>query len=134
MSFRKNFFSLLLICFSVSVSAQTFKLANSLADNNPPATILTMSMDGLRLIAGDEEGNITFRDKNDGTIQSKFPVHSQAINSLNFNSNGRLLVSTSLNGEIRIYDFQTTQTRHRYKSAGEGMRFALFSIADGFIY
>src|ERR1051326_7918630 len=134
MSFRRNLFFVLLLFISISVSAQTFRLAHTLTDNIPPATNLTLTLDGSFLAEGDEEGNIAFRNADNGTVMNKSPAHSQAVNSLNFDSTGRLLVSTSLNGEIRIYDFATWQIRNRYKSAGEGMRFALFSIADGFIY
>src|SRR5206468_5015403 len=62
-------------------------------------------------------------------------AHSQAINYLGFNSTGRLLISTSANGEIRVFDFMKDRIIHRlYSQDYEGIRFALFSIADGFIY
>jgi WD40 repeat protein len=131
----KKLFTLLFFVFIFSPCvAQLFKLANTLTDINPPTSYLKLKPDGAFLVAGDEEGNIHFRDAANGIIQTKFPVHSQAINHIEFNSTGRLLVSTSLNGEIRVYDFVRNRLLHRYKSPGEGMRFALFSIADGFIY
>jgi WD40 repeat protein len=131
----KKPFLLLFFFFVFNQSkAQLFKLANTLNDNNPPATYLKVKPDGAFLIEGDEEGNILFRNAGNGNIQAKFPAHTQAINHIEFNSTGRLLVSTSLNGEVRVYDFERNRLLHRYKSPGEGMHFALFSIADGFIY
>jgi WD40 repeat protein len=131
----KNLFSyFFLSLIFTSCTAQLFKLSNTLNENSPPATYLKLKPDGSLLTEGDEAGNILFRDVINAEIKNIFPLHSQAINHIDFNSTGRLLVSTSLNGEIRIYDFVKGRILHRYKSQGEGMRFALFSIADGFIY
>jgi WD40 repeat protein len=129
------FFFLFLFSFSIlTSSAQLFKLATTLKDNNPPATVLKIKPGGASLVEGDEGGNLILRNIDNGNIQKNIPSHSASINHIDFNSTGRLVVSSSVNGEIRVYDFIRERTLHRYKAETTNMRFALFSIADGFVY
>jgi WD40 repeat protein len=131
---KKLFLSFLFLFSFLISSAQLFKLANTVTDNNPPATILKLKPDGAFLVEGDEAGNLIFRNIHDGSIIKKITVHSTAINNIDFNSTGRLAVTSSANGEIRIYDFQQDRVLNRHKVETANMRFAVFSIADGFIY
>jgi WD40 repeat protein len=87
------------------------------------------------MVQGNTDGSIFFRSIDDGSFLKQISPHSAAINYLGFNSTGRLLISTSANGQIRIFDFFQNKIIHRLESSNyEGIRFALFSIADGFIY
>jgi WD40 repeat protein len=132
---QKRFFLLFLLLFSSHLSsAQLFKLSNTLTDNNPAATVLKLKPDGTMLVEGDEAGNLILRRADNGSIIKTTSAHSAAINNIDFNSTGRLAVSSSQNGEIRIYDFQSDRFLNHYKVETTNMRFAVFSIADGFIY
>jgi WD40 repeat protein len=132
---RQKFFLFTLFLLShIYSSGQLFKLANTLTDNNPAATVLKLKPGGAFLVEGDEAGNLIFRSTDNGSILKSTPVHSAAVNNIDFNSTGRLAVTSSANGEIRIYDFQQDRILNRHKVETTNMRFAVFSIADGFIY
>lgn len=87
------------------------------------------------LIQANTDGSLIFRSAVSGSVENKVSSHSKAINNLDFNTTKNLLISTSSNGEIRVYDFAKKQIINRLSSSQyEGMKFAAFSIADGFIY
>ncbi len=115
--------------------AQQFKLTSTITDLNSPVTCLVMSTDGKQLVTGDSSGTIVFRDAETGKIiASEKPFHA-AVENINFNSTGRLMIAHTRDGEIKIYDFvRRTFIQSLYSPEYSDMRFALFSIADGFIY
>ena len=65
----------------------------------------------------------------------RIKVHNNEVSQLQFNSNGQLLISATRDGEIKIYDFgKNAIVQSIYSPDYSGIRFVLFSIADGFIY
>ena len=134
---KKNFVAFIFIFanFTFEVQGQLFILSGSFNDLNSPITSLKISPKGKLLIAGDANGFISFRDAVSGQQVMSMKAFDSAVECINFNSTGELMVIASADGEIKIYDFRQSMFIHSlYSPAYSGIRFALFSIADGFIY
>ena len=134
---KKNFVAFIFIFanFTFEVQGQLFILSGSFNDLNSPITSLKISPKGKLLIAGDANGFISFRDAVSGQHVISMKAFDSAVECINFNSTGELMVIASPDGEIKIYDFRQSKFIHSlYSPAYSGIRFALFSIADGFIY
>ena len=87
------------------------------------------------LIGGDTKGNLYFHDFITGEMTKGIKAHNAEVSQLQFNSTGRLLISATHDGEIKIYDFDKNKLIQAiYSPDYSGIRFVLFSIADGFIY
>ncbi len=132
---------ILSICFFISLFprycaiAQQFKLSSTFSDFSSPVTCLTLSPDGKSLITGDLTGAIIFRDASTGKIITTEKAFSASVENINFNSTGSLMIVHTLDGQIKIYDFvQQKFIQSLYSPNYSDMHFALFSIADGFIY
>lgn len=129
---------ILLSAGSISVHAASsdgYKLAATMTDSDGPITCMTIDPAHKLIIHGDENGRLYFRDAFSGQLFRKIKAHGSAIDHLTFNSNGRLLISSSRDGEIKIFDFKKDAiVQSLYSPDYAGLRFALFSIADGFIY
>jgi len=98
-------------------------------------TCLTYDPSRKLIIHGDATGKLYFRDAGTGQLFRKINAHGAPVQELTFNSNGNLLVSASQDGEIKIYDFiKDAIVQSLYSPDYSGVNFALFSIADGFIY
>ncbi len=98
-------------------------------------TVLTKDPAQKFLIAGDALGFLYFHDLKSGILLNKIKAHQSAVNQLQFNSTGKLLISTTFDGEIKIYDFSKEKIIQAiYSPDYTGIHFVLFSIADGFIY
>ena len=96
---------------------------------------MTTDSEKKLLIAGDEKGNIYFYDLNSGKQINRISAHAAAVSQLRFNSTGRLLISATSDGEIKIFDFERNKiVQAIYSPEYSGIGFVLFSIADGFIY
>lgn len=86
------------------------------------------------LIIGNENGMIYFQKQTSDKWDS-LRIHSAAVNSIGFNSNGNLMLSSTRDGEIKIYDFDKQKViQGLYSPSFQNVNFSLFSIADGFIY
>ena len=110
---------------------QLFKLAKTVRDFSANPSMLVTKPDEPILIQGNTDGSIIFRSAVTGEIQNKSSAHSKAINGIDFNTTGNLLISTSGNGEIRVYDFNEKKIINQLSKAEySGMKFAAFSIAD----
>lgn len=134
-SFSKIISVFIFIVLSNNADAQLFKLASTISDLNSPVTCITLSFDGSMLITGDAEGSIVFRDSGSGKIIATEKVFNSAVDNMTFNSTGQLMIVSSRDGEIKIYDFEQKKfIQSLYSPDYSDMRFALFSIADGFIY
>jgi len=131
----KTFFALLFCVFYFSVSGQLYKLAKTVRDfTSNPCMMITKSDEPI-LIQGNTDGSIIFRSSITGLIENKVSAHSKSIGSFDFNTTNNLLISTSSNGEIRVYDFAEKKIINQLTASEyAGMKFAAFSIADGFIY
>ena len=91
--------------------------------------------DKSMLVAGDSKGKIYLYDLISNKLIKKIDAHSSPIANLKFNSNENLLISSTEDGEIKIYDFSKSQIMQSiYSPDYSGINFVLFSIADGFIY
>ena len=87
------------------------------------------------LIAGYQKGNLYFYNLTTNEFIRKIQAHAAAVCQLRFNSTGKLLISATADGEIKIYDFdQQRIIQGIYSPDYSGIHFVLFSIADGFIY
>ena len=135
-SFKSIFYCFILFSvFCYHSEAQFFKHAATYKDLKVAVTCITLSFDGTKLITGDSSGTIIFRDPSSGNILSEIHAFRSPVEQINFNSTGRLLIANTRNGEIKIYDFASEKVIHSlYSPEYADMRFALFSIADGFIY
>ncbi len=124
-----------LLFLYLGANAQLYKLSKTLRDFNSNPVLLISKPDQPILIQGNADGSMIFRSALNGTIESKISAHTHAANNFDFNTTNNLLISTSSNGEIRVYDFEQKKIINQL-SAPEysGMKFAAFSVADGFIY
>lgn len=126
---------LLLADANLSVQGQVFTESASFSDLKSPVTCLKISPDGKLLIAGDASGFISMRDAQSGQQINKIKAFDASVECINFNSTGKLMVIASPDGEIKVFDFLQNKFIHSlFSPEYSGMRFALFSIADGFIY
>jgi len=118
-----------------SVMGQVFRQVGRLADQESGISSMTVDANRTLLISGDVKGNLYLRDLSNGELKNKIPAHNARVNTLAFNSTGKLLISSTSDGEIKIFDFAKNQIiQSIYSPDYSGMRFVLFSIADGFIY
>ncbi|HNP48625.1 MAG TPA: hypothetical protein PKL85_07290 [Bacteroidia bacterium] len=132
--FFQGFLFVLLFTFQ-NLEAQQFRQVARFNDLEAGVSSMTVDDDRRQLIIGDEKGNLYFRDLATGTLQKKIKAHNAQVNTLAFNSTGKLLISSTTDGEIKIFDFAKDQIiQSIYSPDYSGMRFVLFSIADGFIY
>ena len=87
------------------------------------------------LIAGDTKGKLYFYNLDSGELIQKIDAHAAPVSQLRFNSNGNLLISSTVDGEIKIFDFTKNKiVQSIYSPDYSGISFVLFSIADGFVY
>lgn len=87
------------------------------------------------MIVGDSKGQLYFYDLTSDQLLKKVSAHQAAVAGLRFNSNSNLIISSTSDGEIKIYDFQKEKiVQGIYSPDYSGINFVLFSIADGFIY
>ncbi len=129
------YFILFLVAITSTIRGQAFKLASTLHDITSNVTCMVMSLDGKILISGDQSGNISFRDGDSGALINTVKAFNSPVDNINFNSTGRLMIVTTRDGEIKIYDFEQEKfIQSLYSPEYSDIRFALFSIADGFIY
>ncbi|MEY4594509.1 MAG: hypothetical protein RIQ47_919 [Bacteroidota bacterium] len=106
-----------------------------MTDNDGAIACLALHPDRPIIIHGDINGKLYFRDAYSGQLSRKIKAHESAVHYLSFNSNGRLLLSATSDGEIKIFDFEKDAViQSLYSPDFTGINFALFSIADGFIY
>lgn len=135
---KSNPFILLLISFvaySVLVSGQNYNVVQTLNDHAGGITVMTTDPVKKMLIAGDNKGNLYFYDLATSTLIRKVDANAAPVSQLRFNSNSDLLISATNDGEIKIFDFKKNKIiQSIYSPEYSGIRFVLFSIADGFIY
>ncbi len=116
-------------------SAQNYQPVYISEDHQGGITVMAKDPEKKFLIAGDTKGELYFHDLNSGKIIEKIKAHAAEVCRLQFNSNGKLLISATHDGEIKIYDFSRGKIIQAiYSPDYTGIRFVLFSIADGFIY
>jgi WD40 repeat protein len=134
---QKHLFALVfaIAAFHFCASGQLYKLSKTVRDFSSNPCMLIAKSDEPVLIQGNTDGSIIFRSSITGAIENKIMAHSKAINGFGFNTTNNLLISTCVTGEIRVYDFEEKKIINKL-SAPEysGMKFAAFSVADGFIY
>lgn len=131
------YFPVLFLLFgsSLQVAGQKYMQASRLNDQGAGITLMTVDEGRSRLITADVEGSICFRNISTGAIEKKIKSHGARVNTLAFNSTGKLLISSTPDGEIKIFDFDKDKiVQSVYSPDYSGIRFVLFSIADGFIY
>jgi len=88
-----------------------------------------------RLITANEKGTIYLRDLADGKLSAKYSISSSPIRRLALNSTGKLLLVSTSDGKLQVFDFQKEKVIQQLSDPDyTGMNFCLFSIADGFIY
>jgi len=125
---------LLGISFNVA-SGQAFIQKNTFSEAESGITVMSANRTKNLLVCGDEKGTLFFRSLNDGAFIKKASSHGNAVNTINFNSTGQLMISSTVDGEIKIYDLEKEKIiQGIYSPDYNGIRFVLFSIADGFIY
>ncbi len=127
--------SLLFIFYYSHVFSQDYKLFYTAGEYQFGITSMTKDPGNRYLLAGDKQGTIYFHDLNSGQLLKKVKAHGAAVSHMQFNSTGQLLISSTNDGEIKIYDFNKERIIQAiYSPDYSGINFVLFSIADGFIY
>src|SRR4051812_7562146 len=125
---------ILIIFFSLSsflLPAQNYNPISIFPDHEGEITTMTRDPSGQVLIAGDENGFLYFHDLSTGQLLNKVKAHGAPVTQLQFNSNGKLLISATRDGEIKIYDLAKQKIIQSIFSPNySGIRFVLFSIAD----
>ena len=115
--------------------AQNYQPVYISGDHQGGITVMAKDPEEKFLIVGDTKGELYFHDLSSGKIVEKLKAHAAEVCRLQFNSNGKLLISATRDGEIKIYDFSRGKIIQAiYSPDYSGIRFVLFSIADGFIY
>src|SRR5689334_8082352 len=102
---QKVFLVFVFCLLKFSVSGQLYKLAKTVRDFSSNPCLMLTKPDEPVLVQANTDGSIIFRSAITGLVDSKVSAHSKAIGSLDFNTTNNLLISTSVNGEIRVYDF-----------------------------
>ena len=116
-------------------AGQGYQIQSTYSDASSSITSIAKNSVRNLLVSGDQKGNIYFRSLEDATLIKTLEAHGNAVNTINFNSTGQLMISSTIDGEIKIYDFDKEKIiQGIYSPDYNGMRFVLFSIADGFIY
>jgi len=117
------------------VSGQNYNAIETLSDHAGGITVMTTDPAKKMLIAGDDKGNLYFYDLASSALIRKVDANAAPVSQLRFNSNSDLLISSTNDGEIKIFDFKKNKIiQSIYSPEYSGIRFVLFSIADGFIY
>lgn len=131
---RREIYFFFLFLFNYS-TAQLYQPVIVFGDHEGGITVMTKDPGKKYLIAGDTKGNLYLHDLNTGELVQKIKAHGAAVSRLQFNSNGKLLISATHDGEIKIFDFSRDKIIQAIFSPDySGIRFVLFSIADGFVY
>ncbi len=126
----------LVFLFSINPAiAQLYQPVLTSFDYEGGISVMTKDPSGKYVIAGDTKGNLYFHDLKTGEIVQKIKAHGAEVSRLQFNSNGKLLISATHDGEIKIFDFDSNKIiQSIYSPDYSGIQFVLFSIADGFVY
>lgn len=118
-----------------AVVGQAYVQQNSFTEAVAGISAIAVNKNTNLLVCGDEKGNLYLRNLTDASLIKTLPAHGNAINTIKFNSTGKLMISSTVDGEIKIYDFEKDKIiQGIYSPDYNGIRFVLFSIADGFIY
>jgi len=126
---------LFVLLITNAASGQSYIRQNTYSEAEAGITVMSVNKTNDLLVCGDEKGNLIFRSLKDGTYIKKSSSHGNAVNTINFNSTGKLMISSTVDGEIKIYDLEKEKIiQGIYSPDYNGIRFVLFSIADGFIY
>ncbi len=131
----KHFTFIILFLLVSRTSAQNYMPYAVFENHEGGITVMTNDPGNKYLIAGDNKGYLYFHDFRTGKFLKSLKAHEAEITQLQFNSTGKLLISATQDGEIKIYDFGKEKIIQSIFSMDySGIRFVLFSIADGFIY
>jgi WD40 repeat protein len=128
------FFTFVTLACNNQLFSQSYEPVSTF-DHEGGITVMTKDIFNKFLIAGDTKGKLHFHDFKTGSLIQSVKAHEAEITQLQFNSTGKLLISATHDGEIKIFDFQKDKIIQAiYSPDYSGIRFVLFSIADGFIY
>src|ERR1041385_8013904 len=112
---------LILFCIfffqNTTAIAQQYKYYKTVNDNHSSPSLLVSKPDESIMVQGNTDGSIILRSVKDGSYIKTITSHSRAISYLDFNSTGRLLISASANGEIKVYDFVRDSIINRLNSS-----------------
>src|SRR5205085_4011338 len=106
MSFKAGITFLLIFFYSNLVRAQSYKADTVYENHAGGITVMTNDPANKYLIAGDDKGYLYFHDFKTGAFLKRIKTHDAPVSQLRFNSNGKLLISATEDGEIKIYDFE----------------------------
>jgi len=131
----KNYYLLVLLLLpGTQAFSQEYKLKQTLEGHRGGITTLVHSEIVHALVAGDDLGYYYMYQASSGNLLKEFKGHEKAVRGMTFNSTGRLMMGIAAD-EIKIWDAENFNLLHQIVHRNyEDIRFALFSIADGFIY
>lgn len=131
----RNFFLAFFFCLCLNVSPQTYQVNTVIENHEGGISVMTKDPAKKYLIAGDTKGILYLHDFITGKIVKSIKAHGAEVCQLQFNSTGKLLISATQDGEIKIFDFEKDKIIQAiFSPSYSGIRFVLFSIADGFVY
>jgi WD40 repeat protein len=100
----------------------------------PPSNLSIWSMaysrDGDRIAGGDQGGKIWLWNVATGNLSGQLDGHPEAVRSVDFSPDDRLLVSTGNDRSVRIWDLETQELLHQFQPHAGTVYRAHFS-ADG---
>jgi WD40 repeat protein len=131
---KRLFIFLVLALSGYMLPAQHLHVAFRTDHPGRAMTVMVSSPDGQSVVAGDASGGLYIYRKESGREIVHWEGHKTGIRSIAFNSTGKLMLTASP-GELRIWSLPERTLLHQLTDPRyEDIRFALFSIADGFIY
>ncbi|XP_068672849.1 WD repeat-containing protein 90-like isoform X2 [Montipora foliosa] len=89
------------------------------AEHEGPLTAVSISGDGLFVLAGTKTGNLGVLDVSARTYSTLMRSHTNKILAMSFDSTHRYLATVSADGSIRVWDLDTLAQLFDFRAPGE---------------
>src|SRR5690554_7676769 len=83
-------------------------------DKGAPVYTVNFSPDQKQIISGDGDRFIKFWNRETGQLEEQLAGHISAVTDIQFTSNGNLMVSRGMNGEVIVWDFNKKEQLYTY--------------------
>lgn len=126
---------MLMALFATTLNAQKFDDFKAFSSGKGAITAVCYSPDGNSFASGNEQGMLLIRNAITGDILHvlRNGGHTTEINHLHYHPSGNFIVSTSLDGYLKVWDLTTNKvvyeinTKTQNNNAGSYPNFAFFS-------
>src|SRR5690554_135061 len=85
-----------------------------LNDKGAPVYTVNFSPDQKQIISGDGDRFIKFWNRETGQLEEQLTGHISAVTDIQFTSNGNLMVSRGMNGEVIVWDVNKKEQLYTY--------------------